>query len=114
MVTKKPAKSPKEIVIKERHAKPYRKRHLSSLVISLAAIGVLGLQTGFIIGRGQSTPAPDTRTSSPIASSTTDVRSTYGYSFSADANQFIVSALLLDNRGIEHQVPDDQIQVVWP
>ncbi len=110
MVTKKLAKGPKQIVLKERHSRPYRKRHLSSLVISLVAIGVLGLQTGILIGREQSTPAPDTITALPSTSSVTNVRSSYGYSFAADSNQFIISATQLDNRGIERQISADQIR----
>lgn len=108
MVTKKVAKSPQQIVIKSHHATPYRKRHVSSLVISLLAIGVLGLQTGILIGREHSTPAPDTKTQSP-STSVTNIKSTYGYSLAADSNQFIITATQLDSRGIERQITADQL-----
>ncbi len=69
MVTKKAPKKTKQIVVKARHAKPYRKRHLSSLIISLAASDIIGLQAGTIIGRGQSTPAPEPDTSFHLTAS---------------------------------------------
>ncbi|MDB5170657.1 MAG: hypothetical protein JWO35_351 [Candidatus Saccharibacteria bacterium] len=110
MVTKKPAKSPKQIVLKAHHRRAYRKRHLSSLAISVVAIGVLGLQTGMLIGRGQSTPAPVATAAAPAAaSSVTNVRSSYGYSFAADSNQFVISATQLDDKGIARQVSADQL-----
>ncbi len=80
----------KNIVIKAHHAKPYRKRHLTLLVISLLAIAILGIQAGIIVGRDQTstTVAPNT---SSVAPSVTTIRSTYGFSFSADSNQFLIS-----------------------
>jgi hypothetical protein len=87
-------KQAKPVVLRPHHSKPYRKRHVTSLTLALLAVIVITLELGVVIGdnRRSAPPVPAAALTSPAGGSVTTVRSSYGFSFSADANSFDITA----------------------
>lgn len=103
----------KEIVLKPHHGKPYRKRHVSALAISLFLSVLFLLQLGILqgINRPDAQPAPVIpRSHSPV----THISSSYGYSFDVDSNQFVVHATKVDPKGGQVGVLQSEISANDP
>lgn len=78
------------LVLYPHHRKPYRVRHLASLLLALAVIFACVFELGIVVGQGRSATPPAPR-SGAAADSGLAVRSSYGFSFTADTATFDVS-----------------------
>ncbi|MDB5175330.1 MAG: Peptidase [Candidatus Saccharibacteria bacterium] len=109
-VTKHRRHRNKPIVLRARHSRAYRKRQITSLMIAVFILIALALQTGIMIGRTQPGAPPVSDTPRVTGSSVSVVRSSYGYSFTVDANAFDVSATMLDASGAAKAAPQEQLR----
>ncbi len=74
------------------HSKPYRRRHIASLLLSVALVIGIAIEIGIVVAHNRQTAAPVNSTS-PAASPATlqRIHSDYGYSFEADSTDFTIS-----------------------
>ncbi len=93
------------------HRKPYRIRHLTALLIALAAALATTLQLGITIGHNQQVVAPVSVITPAInpAPSLTVVRSNYGYSLAIDTNSFVVTATERTANGAARAITAEQL-----
>lgn len=91
------------LVLYPRHRKPFRVHHLASLLVALAVVLGCIFELGFVAGREGAAPEPRPVAAGAAAGSVapeqTQVRSGYGFSFSAPAGIFNVSGTMPDASG---------------
>jgi S1-C subfamily serine protease len=105
VVTKK---QQKQVVLKPHHRKPYRKRHLLSLTVSLLLIAGVAYQTGLLASRDAAeVPAPANTTQQKPALPV--IRSSLGFSLLADRNLFAVSGVYTPNGGTSRAASPEQL-----
>jgi S1-C subfamily serine protease len=78
-------------VLYPHHRKPYRVRHLASLLLALAVIFACIFELGVVVGHQGQSAAPPASRSEAAADGGLAVRSSYGFSFTADTATFDVS-----------------------
>jgi S1-C subfamily serine protease len=97
------------VVLKAHHRKPFRKRQLVFLSISLLVLAAAVLKLGANIGNRQAADVPVVQTSAPTSNSVTVVRSTYGFSMALDGNTFAVTGTELTDAGVAQNVSQNQL-----
>lgn len=106
-------KSHDALILYPRHRKPFRVRHLASLLVTLLVVLALTLELGVVIGQNHRPSAAAPAAPAPVINPPTIVRSGYGYSFAADSNVFDVSATETVN-GASRLAPQDQLSTSQP
>lgn len=100
---------PKRLKTKPHHARAYRKRHFSILTLALILLIFLLLQAGIIMGANRTQPLPQQVTNNSSRASFTLVRSGYGFGLDFDSNTFASSATVIDDRGVNQPVGQDDL-----
>lgn len=86
-----------DYVKRKKHHKPYRFRHVGLLLVAFAICLSSALQLGVFIGRNLQQPSELANATHAQTTSVQTVRSSAGFSFSFDGNQFQVEAKELTN-----------------
>lgn len=104
------AKHKKLLDLRPHHRKPYRKRHLVSLLLTSVLVLIIAVEIGIIIGQDQRilTQYPDT-VSIADTDTAAEIWSGYGFSFVADQAGFIASGVMRDSAGQNRPAANDEL-----
>lgn len=94
---------------KPHHAKPFRIRHVSLLVVAVVFSLLSAIELGILVGVGRQPLTPSTHTTPQQVKTFTVVKSTAGFSLAADSNVFTINASELDDKGALKDITLEQL-----